>query len=293
MDIQSRNELRVFKKFAEICSYEFRFNSIEKRQHPEPDILCRLSNGDEIAFELVECIDESLACSIYDSCKLRKAFDDKIENLPKIEKVRIKTNFSNLLISIVFHKNISLINKQNSINFIFSQLWTKENEEKVVKIKEEVSFFSKKQSELFWDIHTKWNISEDELLKQLPFSKSVPKEFDLKLPNNLKDIVKRITFISLWSCEGPSIDITEAIWFADPVEKQIKKKLNKEYKTNCPTELLVYYELQPELPAEYWILPSMDSVVQALDTSVFGRVWLYSVTQNKVIYVFPCFELKD
>lgn len=110
---------------------------------------------------------------------------------------------------------------------IFGELWSKQNKEKIVKIKEDVSFLSPKRSELFWDILTKWNISEDELLKQPLFSKSVPKEYDLKLPQNLKNIVKRITFISIGSSKGPSIDITDAIWFADPIEKQIKKKLKK------------------------------------------------------------------
>jgi len=291
LDRQSKNELRIFKKFAEVCPYSIVFDSIEKLQPPEPDILCRLSDGEEITFELVECIDNSLARSIYDSCKLRKAFDDEIDKLSKLEKMQIKTKFSNVMISIVFHKKISLINKLNSINIVFSQLWSKENEEKIAEMKEYLSFLNPKRSKLFWNILTKWNISEDELLKQAPFNKSVPKEFDLKLPNNLKDVVKRITFVVFPgpSSEGPSFNITEAVWFNNPVEKQIGKKLNKKYKNNCPVELLVYYELQPELQTEYWILPSMDSVVEGLEKSVFRRVWLYSATQNKVIYVFPDF----
>lgn len=282
MDKQSQNGLRVFQKFTEVCPYVFNFDSIEKRQPPEPDILCRLSNGKKIAFEIVECIDNSLSRSIYNSCELGKAFYDEIENLPKFKKQRIKSKFGDVMIDISFHKNVSLIKKRNSIKPIFELLWTKENEEKVAEMEQSFSFLSPEESQQLFDILEKEDISEDELLKQ----HSV-KEFHLKLPKNFNDLVKRITFFYPGLSGGPSFNETEAVWFSNPIEKQIEKKLKKEYKTKYKAELLVYYELQPELPAEYWILPVMDSVVETLGTSIFKRVWLYSVTQNKIIYVFP------
>jgi hypothetical protein len=287
LDRQSQNELRVFKKFAEVCPYGSTFDSIEKRQPPEPDILCRLSDGKEIAFEIVECIDNSLARSIYDSCELGKAFSDEIEKLPEFEKQRIKSIFGDVLISVSFQKDMSLMKKRSTVKLIFDHLWAKENEAKVPEMDQSFSFLSPQESQQFFETSKRDNITEAKLLKQPPYSKDVVKQFDLKLPKNLRDVVKRITFFFPGPSGGPSFDITEAIWFANPIEKQIDKKMKKKYETKCRAELLVYYELQPELPAEYWILPAMDSVVENLEQSAFERVWLYSVTQNEVIYVYP------
>ncbi len=149
------------------------------------------------------------------------------------------------------------------------------------------AFRSPQESEQFLEIIENENITEDELLKREPFSKSVVQEFNLKLPKNLRDYVKRITFFFPGLSDGPSFDITEAVWFTSPIEKRIDEKIKKKYKTEHKTELLVYYELQPELPADHWILPRMDSVTDNLENTIFKRVWLYSVTQDKIIYVFP------
>jgi hypothetical protein len=291
MDFSSQNELWIFKQFTIVCPYVFDFDSIEKRQPPEPAILCKLSDGKKIAFELVNCLDNSLIRSIYHSFKLERALYDKLEKLPKIEKQHIKTKFDGIMISITFYDNISLIKKQESIHLIFDQLWTKEIEDKVMAMKQSLTPMSPQESKLFDDILKEWNISEDELLKQPPFSKSVPKEFDLKLPNKLNKIVKRITFYGIGLSGGPSFPISEALWDDNPLENRINQKLKQQYKTNCSAELLIYYEIYPELEieslAEYWILPCIDDVIEELKKSIFERIWLYSVAQNKVIYVFP------
>lgn len=253
MDSKSKNELSIFKKFAEVCPYDIDFDSIEKRQPPEPDILCRLSDGKKIAFELVESVDKSLYKTTCDSSNLIRALYDRIENLPKLEKQLIKTKFGDIQIIIFFHKKLTFIKKQNAIEMIFKQLFLKENLEKIAKMRQSSS-----------------------------------QEFDLELPKNLRDFVKRITFIfTAGPSGGPYFDIPEAVWFSDPIKNNIYKKLNKAYKTNYHVELLVYYELQPEIAPERQILPATDSIVEKIKKSIFKRVWLYSVTQNKVIYVFP------
>lgn len=289
MDKQSENELRVFKKFAQICPYSINLATIEKRNHPEPDILCKLSDGTAIAFEIVECLDRSLSRSIYNSCELGRAFYNEIEKLPDDEKNRVKSKFGDALISIVFHRDVSLIKKRRLVKQIFEQLWTVENEKKIQEMEKSFAFLSPQESEQFLKIIENENITEDELLKREPFSKSVVQEFNLKLPKNLRDYVKRITFFFPGLSDGPSFDITEAVWFTSPIEKRIDEKIKKKYKTEHKTELLVYYELQPELPADHWILPRIGSVTDNLENTIFKRVWLYSVTQDKIIYVFPVY----
>ncbi len=88
---------------------------------------------------------------------------------------------------------------------------------------------------------------------------------------------------------GPCFDV-EAFFgsFAEPAYNRIKDKFAKQY---CPkssiVELLAYYELQPELPKNYW-LPSLKHFLEGnLKNSVFNRVWVYSVSQDEIHYVYP------
>ena len=47
-------ELRTFRHFVQVARLPVVPESIEKRYPPEPDMRCRLSHGEEVAFELVE-----------------------------------------------------------------------------------------------------------------------------------------------------------------------------------------------------------------------------------------------
>ena len=47
-------ELRVFRHFVQVARLPVIPESIEKRYPPEPDVHCRLSHGEHVAFELVE-----------------------------------------------------------------------------------------------------------------------------------------------------------------------------------------------------------------------------------------------
>ena len=67
------------------------------------------------------------------------------------------------------------------------------------------------------------------------------------------------------------------------VAQEIQKKLRKNYQTEFKVELLVYYELQPEFPVEYWFEPELDTVVDCLKESTFQKIWLFSMTQKKIM----------
>jgi hypothetical protein len=280
LDKQSENELRIFKKFAEKCPYPIDFKSIEKRNPPEPDIFCQLSDSTSLTFELVECIDSSLSRSIYNSCELAKAFYEQVEKLPKHEKKRIKSHFQ-ILVSVVFEKGITIRKKRSLIKPIFDLLWTEENEIKIRSMQDSFSVMTPEEAAQFAEILEKENITKDELLKRAPFSKAVPQSFDLKIPKKLKDDVKRITFFLPGLSGGPSFDITEAVWIYHPIEKRVRDKLKKKYVTENAKELLVYYELQPELP-DNKILAELEFI--DLNNTIFRRLWIYSVTEDRIIY---------
>lgn len=242
MNQQAKNEIRIFKKFARLCPYSIHLNSITKKEPPEPDISCNLSDGSTIAFELVECIDNSIAQSIYDSSKLKKTFDDKLERLLQERKERFKVNFRNALIYIAFIKRISANKKMLSIPTILDYLLTLES--------------------------------------------TAEGKFDLRSHPDLKNIVRWIS-IKRGKFAGPIFNVEAVTFFAEPAKERVEDKFKKQYKTKCKTDLLAYYELQPELPENHWLPSVQDFVKNNIKTSVFRRAWIYSVTKNKIIFVYP------
>src|SRR5262245_37909170 len=54
---QSQAELEIFREFAASHGY-IDLSSIEKRGDPEPDIRCVLVDGSQLAFELIQLVDD-------------------------------------------------------------------------------------------------------------------------------------------------------------------------------------------------------------------------------------------
>lgn len=103
---------------------------------------------------------------------------------------------------------------------------------------------------------------------------------------NLKSVIEYIS-IKRGFENGPIFGIVpEPVWFSDKSIERIKAKFSKHYETKHKTELLCFYESQPELPENRW-LPEVEAFVEAnLKSSPFNRVWIYSVIKNKIIYVY-------
>jgi len=55
---QKDREKYIFGEFVEVCPLEI--VSFESKDPPEPDILCQLHDGNELAFELVEAVDNKI-----------------------------------------------------------------------------------------------------------------------------------------------------------------------------------------------------------------------------------------
>ena len=64
MDSQAKEEVMVFNKFISVYPDAINEKTIKKINPPEPDIYCELQNGQEIYFELTECVIESLVKSM-------------------------------------------------------------------------------------------------------------------------------------------------------------------------------------------------------------------------------------
>ena len=111
-------------------------------------------------------------------------------------------------------------------------------------------------------------------------------KFDLRSHPDLKDVVRWLS-IGRGEFNGPLFDVPAVTSFADPAKERIESKFKKEYEIKSKTELLAYYELQPDLPQNLR-LPSVQKFVKDnIKSSIFQRVWIYSVRQNKVVFVYP------
>lgn len=239
---KAKNEVQVFKEFAAVVPYSIDMCSITKKEPPEPDISCALLDGTQIAFELVECIDESMAQAIYDAIRLKKALGEQLGKLPRREKEEFKRKYGNAMINIAFAEEASLSKKLRSLPTIHNYLLT---------------------------------------LKGNPVGK-----LDLRDHQELKGVVRRI-LINRGTYVGPIFNLTPFTYFDEPAKERIESKFKKNYETKSSVELLAYYQLQPEIPENAW-LPSVQEFVESnISESQFQRVWIYSCTQNRVIYVYP------
>jgi hypothetical protein len=242
MHQQGKNEIRIFKMFSKISPYPIDLGSIKKKEPPEPDISCNLLDGTPIAFELIECIDVSIAQSVYDSLTLKRALYDRLKKLPKEKKKIFILNFKNASIYVAFSKETSFVKKKSAILKIFDFLLTLKN--------------------------------------------TANGKFNFSSYRDLKGVVRWI-YIQRGDFAGPIFDVEAATSFADPAKEYIERKFKKKYKIKCMTELLAYYELQPELPENHWLPNVREFIENNIRASVFQRVWIYSIAQNKVFFVYP------
>ena len=95
---KSRREVSVFQEFAERSGLPIVPNSIEKREPPEPDILCEVTGKGHVAFEIKEMCDEPIAKVV---SALQKTKDDEprflwsgyaVQNIAT--KTRVRTHHS-------------------------------------------------------------------------------------------------------------------------------------------------------------------------------------------------------
>lgn len=113
-------------------------------------------------------------------------------------------------------------------------------------------------------------------------------KYTLSSHNVLGKAVRWIN-ISRGDFAGPCFDVEAFGSFAEPAYNRIKDKFTKQYCLKSIAELLAYYELQPELPKSYW-LPSVKHFLEGnLKNSVFNRAWIYSVSRDKIHYVYPTY----
>ena len=123
-DTQTRTELEIFSRFADVCSLSIVRESIAKRIPPEPDILCKLATGETVAFELVEIIDEDWASltsgQVRDMKSLREAYQATAGDLRRDLDERI----GNALVYVSFVADVLARERRAVIREILGHLST-------------------------------------------------------------------------------------------------------------------------------------------------------------------------
>jgi len=86
---------------------------------------------------------------------------------------------------------------------------------------------------------------------------------------------------------GPLFRVGGFTPFSEPTLRKIKGKFNKKYQTKNKIDLLAYYALQPEIPKNHWLKETADYIQDNIANSPFNRVWIYSYTNNKILFLYP------
>jgi hypothetical protein len=104
---QSEDELNAFRVFVEQSRLRVVSDSIEKRDPPEPDILCRLDDGNHVAFELVEICHPKNAAFFGGVEGRAELIEKAYQSLPTEMKIRFDGRFVNTPLSFQFRPEAS------------------------------------------------------------------------------------------------------------------------------------------------------------------------------------------
>ena len=121
-DPHGDRELAIFHGFSEKCALGIDAASIEKRDPPEPDILCRTVSGESIAFELVEALDSDLARGVYGKLRLEKNFRDAFAALRQAHKDSLSAHVGDALLYVCYDRSLSLSRRCSLIPAVFDEV---------------------------------------------------------------------------------------------------------------------------------------------------------------------------
>lgn len=245
---QTKQELEVFKSFTKHYPCKIEINSIEKRYPPEPDIYCKLVNGEKISFEITECVDNRIMKEWSDYTGLRNLIKTEIQNLSGKDRQELHRKYYGTNILVVFNDNFSIRKKEKSIPRI-------------------VKYILKRKNDISGVIEVK-SIKE---VKEISITRKVEydKEPDIDLPGIVTD-------------------------FDEYSLKTIKNKFSKNYQTDNEIELIIYYYYQHDITDLNKInfiknvdfIKTIDFIKKNISKTSFKRVWLYSYSNDKVLYCF-------
>ena len=202
---QTQRELAVFRRFAETCRLSIDVSSIEKRDPPEPDILCTVDGECDVAFELVEVTDEDHKSDTNTKLQLERDYWDYYTGLPAGLRGDFGKLYGKAFIGIWYDDGLSMREKRQAIPVVFDFL------------REQAPAYQGHQG-------------QDRPHPTSPLGKAG---------------IRRITVKHRDYAQPEFDIQESGTRFAGPVYAPFLKKLGNQYTTSAPIELLAYLELQP------------------------------------------------
>lgn len=121
-DMQAYEEFRVFEEFLEYAKLPVIPSTIENRSPPAPDILCRLTSGECVAFELGELSDQKFRKGGSAMMQFRELLQRLFRELPHEVRAVIQIRYTACRIDVSFTPEISLRRHEAAIGAFYRWL---------------------------------------------------------------------------------------------------------------------------------------------------------------------------
>ncbi len=280
-DRQAKHELSIFSRFAAAVKLAVVPNSIQKRQPPEPDILCSIDGRGDGSFELGEIIDQSMARRDSDVSKLYVLLDETFKNFSDEKRVAFLSRYQHSSIRIAFQEKVTYKARANAVTAVLDLLLS--SAEPVTGLDRFAEY-----REDFERIYrcAEFTHADEYVRVVFPRSRRSPL-FLLKKKSQLLNTIDQLNVSQCDHFQGPSFYVNPAGFFGERALQAIQKKFKKTYSTATPIELLAFYESQPVQPAELW-LPQLSSYIeQNIGPSPFKKVHVFDAAKNEVLFQSP------
>lgn len=100
------DELSAFNRFAEVAALPIVDGSVQTRFPPEPDILCQLSSGEYVGFEVTEACNPKNIRFAKNAMVLGRDLSSAYQNLPPDFHKAFRTRFAGHAISVAFEPEV-------------------------------------------------------------------------------------------------------------------------------------------------------------------------------------------
>lgn len=114
------------------------------------------------------------------------------------------------------------------------------------------------------------------------FSLDPIKKENVPKNSKLKKIVREIIIIND-TITGPIFDSESGGFIDCPLLSRIEDKFKKKYQTLHPCELLLYYDLQPEIISKGKFDDACNYAEKYISNTCFERIWIFSVHDDKIL----------
>lgn len=131
-ELQAHEERAIFECFVESVGLAVAIATIESCEPPAPDILCQMTDGEWVAFELGELSDEGFRHAHGKMMEFRRLLHERVDALPVAVRARFLHEFRDARIDVDFNPAVSMHHFPNAILELYTWLVDRELKNDVV-----------------------------------------------------------------------------------------------------------------------------------------------------------------